>query len=105
MRRWGLPALVIWPRWVELALEYSEGTRPQKPANAAARAEPAPPDLGYLLIGRQDPDRDRVAMDIKTEMDGGAMRDTGHGRLLPYVGSARPVWVTHVRCGPEPAVP
>ena len=29
------------------------------------------------------------------------MRDTGHGRLLPYVGSARPVGVTHVICGPS----
>jgi hypothetical protein len=28
-------------------------------------------------------------------MDRGEMRDTGHGRLLPYVGSARSVWVAH----------
>jgi hypothetical protein len=25
---------------------------------------------------------------VKTKMDGGEMRDTGHGRLLPRVGSA-----------------
>jgi hypothetical protein len=27
----------MWPRRVVVPLEYSEGTRPQKPANAAAR--------------------------------------------------------------------
>jgi hypothetical protein len=49
----------------------------------------------HLLTRSQDPDRDRVAAHIKTEMDQGEMGDTGHGRLLPYVGSARSVWVTH----------
>ena len=29
-------------------------------------------------------------------MDRGKLRDTEHGRLPPYVGSARSVWVTHV---------
>jgi hypothetical protein len=38
-------------------------------------------------------------------MDRGKVRDTNHGRLPPYVGSARSVWVTHDICGPEPAVP
>ena len=37
VRRCSLPHLVMWPRRVELPLEYSEGTRPQKPLNAAAR--------------------------------------------------------------------
>ena len=55
-----------------------------------------PLDLGDLLVWLQNPDRDRVSVDIQTEMDRGEMRDTGHGRLLPYVGSARSVWVTHV---------
>src|SRR5512133_2274242 len=36
-RRWALPHLVMWPRHVEVPLEYSEGTRPQTPVNAAAR--------------------------------------------------------------------
>jgi hypothetical protein len=36
-RRWALPHLVMWPRRVEVPLEYSEGTRPQTPVNAAAR--------------------------------------------------------------------
>jgi hypothetical protein len=44
-------------------------------------------------------------VDVQAEMDRGKVRDTNHGRLLPYVGSARSVWVTHVICGPEPAVP
>ena len=35
-RRWALPVLVMWPRRVEVPLEYSEGTRPQNPVNAAA---------------------------------------------------------------------
>jgi len=54
-----------------------------------------PVDLGDLLVRLQDPHRDRVTVDVQTKMDRGRMRDTGHGRLLPYVGSARPVWVTH----------
>ena len=37
VRRCSLPHLVMWPRRVEPPLEYSEGTRPQKPLNAAAR--------------------------------------------------------------------
>jgi hypothetical protein len=32
---------------------------------------------------------------IQAEMDRGKMGDTGHGRLLPYSGSARSVLVTH----------
>jgi hypothetical protein len=52
-------------------------------------------DRWQLLTRDKDPDRDRVAVHITTEMDGGEMGDTGHGRLLPYVGSARSVWVTH----------
>jgi hypothetical protein len=35
-RRWALPHLVMWPRHVDVPLEYSEGTRPQNPVNAAA---------------------------------------------------------------------
>ena len=54
-----------------------------------------PVDLGDLLVGQENPHRDRVAVHIQTKMDGPTMGDTGHGRLLPYVGSARPVWVTH----------
>jgi hypothetical protein len=52
-------------------------------------------DRWNLLTRDKDPDRDRVAVHVKTEMDRGEMRDTGHGQLLPYVGSARSVWVTH----------
>jgi hypothetical protein len=54
-----------------------------------------PIDLGDLLVRLQDSHRDRVSVHVQTEMDGGKMRHTGHGRLLPYVGSARSVWVTH----------
>jgi 2-polyprenyl-6-methoxyphenol hydroxylase-like FAD-dependent oxidoreductase len=46
-----------------------------------------------------DPHRDRVAVNVQAKMDRGKMRNTGHGRLLPYVGSARASWVTHVKCG------
>src|SRR6266516_981979 len=35
-RRWALPVLVMCPRRVDVPLEYSLGTRPQKPVNAAA---------------------------------------------------------------------
>jgi hypothetical protein len=54
-----------------------------------------PLDVWDLLVGRQDPDRDGVLVDIQAEMDRREVRDTGHGRLLPYGGSARSVWVTH----------
>jgi hypothetical protein len=62
-------------------------------------------DVGDLLVSDQDPDRDRVLVDVQAEMDPGKVRNTSHGRLLSYVGSARPVWVTHFICGPEPAIP
>jgi hypothetical protein len=52
-------------------------------------------DRGHLLTRDKDPDRDRVTVHVKTKMDRGEMRHTSHGRLLPYVGSARSVWVTH----------
>jgi hypothetical protein len=55
-----------------------------------------PVDLGDLLVWGENSHRDRVAVDIQAKMDRGEVRDTGHGRLLPYVGSARSVWVTHV---------
>ncbi len=68
-----------------------------------------PLDVWDLLVGRQDPHRDRVLMDIQAEMDGDGdghpTRATGHGRLLPYVGSARTSVGDPRRCGPEPAVP
>jgi hypothetical protein len=64
-----------------------------------------PVDLRDLLVRLQYPHRDRVSVHVQAKVDGGKVRDTGHGRLLPYVGSARSVWVTHVICGPEPAVP
>ena len=54
-----------------------------------------PVDLGDLLVGQENPHRDRVAVHIQTKMNGPTISDTSHGRLLPYVGSARPVWVTH----------
>ncbi len=40
-----------------------------------------------------------------TQVDGHTTRDTGHGRLLPYVGSAHLSMGDPRRCGPEPAVP
>ena len=64
-----------------------------------------PLDVWDLLVGRQDPDRDGVLVDIQAEMDRREVRDTGHGRLLPYGGSARPSVGDPRRCGPEPAVP
>ena len=36
-----------------------------------------------------------VFVDVRTKTDRGEMGDTGHGRLPPYDGSARSVWVTH----------
>jgi hypothetical protein len=54
-----------------------------------------PLDVWDLLVGRQDPDRDRVLVDVQPKVDGCNTRDTGHGRLLPYGGSARSVWMTH----------
>jgi hypothetical protein len=48
-----------------------------------------PLDVGDLLVRVQDPDRDRVFVDVQAEMDRGEMGDTNHGRLPPYVGSAR----------------
>jgi hypothetical protein len=64
-----------------------------------------PLDVWDLLVGRQDPDRDGVLVDIQAEMDRREVRDTRHGRLLPYGGSARPGVGDPRRCGPEPAVP
>ena len=54
-----------------------------------------PLDVWDLLVRMQDPDRDGVLVDVQAKMDRGKMSDTGHGRLLPYGGSARSVWVTH----------
>src|SRR4029453_13859442 len=62
-----------------------------------------PLDVWDLLVGRQDPDRDGVLVDIQAEMDRREVRDTGHGRLLRYGGSARPSVGDPRRCGPEPA--
>jgi hypothetical protein len=44
-------------------------------------------------------------VDVQTEMGWAKMRDTGHGRLLPYVGSARLSVGDPRRCGTEPAAP
>jgi hypothetical protein len=48
-----------------------------------------PLDVGDLLVRIQDPDRDGGLVDVQAKMDSGKVRDTGHGRLLPYGGSAR----------------
>jgi hypothetical protein len=42
-----------------------------------------------------------------SEVGRAKMRDTGHGRLLPYVAPSAPSWMTHalVTCGTEPAAP
>ena len=53
-------------------------------------------DVRDLLVRVQDPDRDCVFVDVQAEMDRGEIGDTSHGRLPPYGGSARSVWVTHV---------
>src|SRR4029450_13086467 len=58
-----------------------------------------------LLGGWQDPHRDGVLVDVQPEVDGRTMRDTGHGRLLPYVCSGRLRRGGPRRCGPEPALP
>src|SRR6266545_4395508 len=58
---------------------------------AEAAGEPAdrclvmgdPLDIWDLLVGRQDPHRDRVLVDVQPQVDGRTTRDTGHGRLLP----------------------
>jgi hypothetical protein len=80
---------------------------------AEAAGEPAdrclvmgdPLDVWDLLVGWQDPHRDGVLVDVQPQVDGRTTRDTGHGRLLPYVGSARLSVGDPRRCGPEPAVP
>jgi hypothetical protein len=64
-----------------------------------------PLDVWDLLVGRQDPDRDGVLVDVQPQVDGCNTPDTGHGRLLPYGGSARFSVGDPRRCGPEPAVP
>jgi hypothetical protein len=48
-----------------------------------------PLDLGTFIAGVEDGDRDRVAVDVEAEVDGVWVGKTGHGRLPPYVGSAR----------------
>jgi hypothetical protein len=50
-----------------------------------------PLDVWDLLVGRQDPDRDRVLVDVQPQVDGHTTRDTGHGRLPLYVGSVRAI--------------
>ena len=48
-------------------------------------------DVGTLIARVEDPDRDRVLVDIHPEMDDIAVNktDNWHDRLPPYVGSAR----------------
>ena len=61
-------------------------------------------DVGALMARVQDPDRDRVLVHVHAEMDCVRVGKTGHGRLLPYVGSARNGGrSTQMRT--EPAVP
>jgi hypothetical protein len=87
-------------------------TGSQQPGIIKPRHQPAdrrlvvadPLHVGDLLVGSQDPDRDGVLVDVQAEMNRGEVRDTGHGRLLPYVGSARLSVGDPRRCGPEPAV-
>jgi hypothetical protein len=68
--------------------------RPVEASNQAADrflVVEVPLDIGSLMTGVEDPDRDRVLVDVHAEMDGVALNKTGswHDRLLPYVGSAR----------------
>jgi hypothetical protein len=45
-------------------------------------------DIGALMARVQDPDGDRVLMDIEPQENGIWVGKTWHGWLLPYVGSA-----------------
>jgi hypothetical protein len=64
-----------------------------------------PIHVGNLLVGPQDPDRDRVLVDVQAEMDRGKVRDTNHAGSLRMLAPPAQVWVTHDICGPEPAAP
>jgi hypothetical protein len=41
-----------------------------------------PLDLGDLPVRGEDADRDGVLVHVQAKVDGGEMRNTGHGRLL-----------------------
>ncbi len=66
-----------------------------------------PVDHRALMVGGKDRHRDGVLVDVQAEVGRAEMRDTGHGRLLPYVAPSAPSWMTHalVTCGTGPAAP
>ena len=52
-------------------------------------------DDRVVAVGLEDRDGDRVLRDVHTEVGKASMGKTGHGRLLPYVGSVRSIWMIH----------
>lgn len=78
----GGPGLVAHP---ELA---GVGEPGDEPPNGVLVVEDAI-DFRCLPVGLEDGYRDGVPVDVKAEVDEAGMRDTGHGRLLPYVGPVR----------------
>src|SRR6266568_7203011 len=94
---WQLIAMLCSSRASTGAGRAGAGSRLVACGVAEAAGEPAdrclvvgdPLDVWDLLVGWQDPHRDGVLVDVQPQVDGHTMRDTGHGRLLPYVGSAR----------------
>ena len=60
-------------------------------------------DVGAVMARVQDPRRDRVPVDVQPDKDGVRVGKIGHGRLLPYVGSAAMVDDPRI-CGTGPAV-
>src|SRR5438270_10186921 len=56
-------------------------------------------DDRVVVVGLEHRDRDRVLRDVHTEVGKAPMGQTGHGRLLPYVGSVRRMVDDPRRCG------
>jgi len=63
-----------------------------------------PLDLGDLQSGSKIP-TEMVSLWTSRPRWIGKVRDSSHGRLLSVCWLRPPVWVSHVICGREPAVP
>jgi hypothetical protein len=72
--------------------DHQDGQRACAPT---PRHEGSPLDVRAVTIWGQDRHRDGVLVDVQAKVDGANMRDTGHGRLLPYVAPSAPSWMTH----------
>jgi hypothetical protein len=107
------------PCWAAAGPARSRSGRPGSRLAAAGNWESAnqpaprrlvmgdPLDVVPVAVRGQDRHRDGVLMDVQAEVSRSKVRDTGHGRLLPYVAPSAPSWMTHapVTCGTGPAAP